>query len=348
MIPSWRLDSLVDDLAIQARRLRDAAEAFDRDPLHAQIQAINDIADQFGKAWSGSSIGYHSTIYFQGFRPAPPGEYFDSEWGRASSDGWKQYDFDFVWEELWKATGVKDRSLLGDAAKQTRQLFEEAKFEIVATLDALIAQRPDRRLQELRQEATEVKEQLSREVIARSFMPNKFASRDSLAMHQGIRVPPHLSFLAMGMETASTGHGAGELARIATQAYKYLEKSWKMTGGTVARKTGRIFIGHGRSQEWLKLKEFLRDRLRLEITEFNVEPVAGITNTERLQQMLDESCFALLVMTAEDEHADSTRHARENVIHEAGLFQGRLGVRRAIIMLEEGCTEFSNIVGLVS
>jgi predicted nucleotide-binding protein len=34
------------------------------------------------------------------------------------------------------------------------------------------------------------------------------------------------------------------------------------------------------------------------------------------------------------------------VTHEIGLFQGRLGFRRAIILLEEGCTEFSNIHGL--
>ncbi|HEY7423990.1 MAG TPA: hypothetical protein VH682_07125, partial [Gemmataceae bacterium] len=31
---------------------------------------------------------------------------------------------------------------------------------------------------------------------------------------------------------------------------------------------------------------------------------------------------------------------------EVGLFQGRLGFERAIILLEEGCSEFSNIVGL--
>jgi predicted nucleotide-binding protein len=51
-------------------------------------------------------------------------------------------------------------------------------------------------------------------------------------------------------------------------------------------------------------------------------------------------------MTAEDEHVDDSVHARENVIHEAGLFQGRLGFRKAIILLEEGCSEFSNITGL--
>ena len=41
--------------------------------------------------------------------------------------------------------------------------------------------------------------------------------------------------------------------------------------------------------------------------------------------MMSTSCFAFLIMTGEDEHADESKHARENVIHEAGLFQGRFG-----------------------
>jgi hypothetical protein len=36
-------------------------------------------------------------------------------------------------------------------------------------------------------------------------------------------------------------------------------------------------------------------------------------------------------------------HARENVIHELGLFQGRLGFKRAIVCMEDGVEEFSNI-----
>ena len=51
-------------------------------------------------------------------------------------------------------------------------------------------------------------------------------------------------------------------------------------------------------------------------------------------------------MTAEDEQVDGKQNARQNVIHEAGLFQGRLGFERAIILLEEGCEEFSNVKGL--
>jgi predicted nucleotide-binding protein len=108
----------------------------------------------------------------------------------------------------------------------------------------------------------------------------------------------------------------------------------------------QVFVGHGRSLVWLQLKAFLSERLRLKCDEFNAEAVAGITTTSRLQQLLDRAGFAFLVMTAEDTHADNSRHARENVIHEAGLFQGRLGFERAIILLEEGCAQFSNIHGL--
>lgn len=108
----------------------------------------------------------------------------------------------------------------------------------------------------------------------------------------------------------------------------------------------RVFIGHGRSHLWRELKDFIQDSLNLDWEEFNREATAGLSITERLTEMLSAAEFAFLIMTAEDEHSDGCFHARENVIHEVGLFQGKLGFRRAIVLLEEGCKEFSNIHGL--
>jgi hypothetical protein len=108
----------------------------------------------------------------------------------------------------------------------------------------------------------------------------------------------------------------------------------------------RIFIGHGRSPLWRVLKDFIADRLQLPWDEFNREATAGYPTTDRLQTMMSQAAFAFLVMTAEEEHADATLHARPNVIHEVGLFQGHLGLSRAIVLLEDGCSEFSNIIGL--
>lgn len=108
----------------------------------------------------------------------------------------------------------------------------------------------------------------------------------------------------------------------------------------------RIFIGHGGSAVWRDLRDLLKDRLGLPVDEFNRVPVAGTTAVERLEEMLSSACLAFLVMTAEDEDKEGKARARQNVVHEVGLFQGRLGFHKAIVLLEDGCDEFSNITGL--
>ena len=108
----------------------------------------------------------------------------------------------------------------------------------------------------------------------------------------------------------------------------------------------RIFIGHGGSGIWKDLRDFILHTLELEYEEFDRVSAAGEFTGNRLEEMLDKSCMAFLIMTGEDEQPDGSLRARENVIHEIGFFQGRLGFKRAIILLEEGCQEFSNIRGI--
>jgi hypothetical protein len=110
-------------------------------------------------------------------------------------------------------------------------------------------------------------------------------------------------------------------------------------------KPQRVFLGHGRDLTWLLVKEFVHERLGLSIDEFDREPVAGSTVARRLETMLDRCTFAVITMTAEDEHSDGSWHARENVVHEIGLAQGRFGCERSIVLLEEGCETFSNLDG---
>ena len=47
-----------------------------------------------------------------------------------------------------------------------------------------------------------------------------------------------------------------------------------------------------------------------------------------------------------DLQATGELNPRLNVVHEAGLFQGKLGFRKAILFLEDGCQGFSNAHGL--
>ena len=136
-----------------------------------------------------------------------------------------------------------------------------------------------------------------------------------------------------------------KLSKIARQAGSHLGRKKRRSKQAEIIGTN-VFIGHGRSRLWKDLKDFVQDRLKLPWDEFNRVPVAGVTNIARLSEMLDSAAIAFLVLTGEDEQPDGKLHARMNVIHEAGLFQGRLGFTRAIVILEEGCEEFSNIQGL--
>ena len=108
----------------------------------------------------------------------------------------------------------------------------------------------------------------------------------------------------------------------------------------------KIFIGHGRSPLWRELKDHLADKHKYEVIAYEVGSRAGHTIRDILEEMLNRSSIAFLVLTGEDIDVSGDLHARENVIHETGLFQGRLGFARAIVLLEKGTVEFSNIHGI--
>jgi len=124
-----------------------------------------------------------------------------------------------------------------------------------------------------------------------------------------------------------------------------LPDSLLLTGHTPVEKPV-IFIGHGRSGAWRDLKDHLQDKHDYEVSAYEVGSRAGHTIRDILEEMLDESSCAFLVLTAEDEMSDGRLLARQNVIHETGLFQGHLGFSRAIVLLEDGAEEFSNLAGI--
>lgn len=121
-------------------------------------------------------------------------------------------------------------------------------------------------------------------------------------------------------------------------------KTSEETAGNISANSC-IFIGHGRRPLWARLQVFLEKELGLNTINYESESRAGKSIVTILEQMLDEANFAVLILTAEDETPLGKR-ARQNVVHEAGLFQGRLGFNKAILLMQNGLEEFSNVHGL--
>jgi predicted nucleotide-binding protein len=308
------------------------------------------------KAFSGSWIGYHSRVYFDRMRPPPPGYHFNIEWGlqhplgRPVSTGWTEFSEEQIEELIEERAGSPNLSAAQDAATLAKQTFELVKEESLAILRANLTLKPDSTIEIVLNNIENVKIITAHEYVLYKRPSGTLSTRDSIAASQKLQVPPHIKVDARIFELDAPFTACIELAKALRPGMLHLKRISQPIGDKVVTNSdaskSRIFIGHGRSPVWKDLKDFLQDRLKLSWDEFNRETPAGKTTIQRLSEMLASSSLAFLVMTAEDEQSDGKLIARQNVIHEVGLFQGRLGFSKAIVVLEDGCEEFSNIQGL--
>jgi hypothetical protein len=107
-----------------------------------------------------------------------------------------------------------------------------------------------------------------------------------------------------------------------------------------------VFIAHGGDPQWRTLKEFIEQDCELPVFGFESDSWESRHVTDALSQYLDRCSWAVCVLTAEDAADDGRRRARQNVVHEAGLFQGRYGFDRVILLVEEDCDFVPDAVGL--
>ena len=346
---------LADELHAFAQHLDAQAAAGDDTSVKEPLARLGQAVTALEKSWSGSNMGYQSRVYYEGFQAPPPGAHFDSEWGflgqfHGTTGDWREYRADDVTALIFETAGVSSIEHAASRGQEAHRAWQETRPEIVSVLSAYLNDHDDALVAERRSEAeavTDLTEQQAAVGLVGPIGPKMV--RDTTALSQGFMAAPHQMVDAKIIAIRSSFAACSTLARVADRAASHIERleaSQRSKGQGAAVAGENVFVGHGRSLLWRELKDFVSDRLGLPWDEFNRVPVAGVTNIARLSEMLDNAGIAFVVLTAEDETIDGKERARQNVVHEAGLFQGRLGFARAIVVLEEGCEEFSNIQGL--
>jgi predicted nucleotide-binding protein len=111
-------------------------------------------------------------------------------------------------------------------------------------------------------------------------------------------------------------------------------------------KLAKIFLGHGQSTLWARVHFYLKDELHLNVEVWESDPRTGLASVDVLKTLLTSCTFAVIVATGEDATVDGGRRARQNVVHEIGLFQGRLGFEKVALLQQRGVEGFSNLAGL--
>ena len=339
----------------QQKELLEMADTLDRlvergrqPNVREPLVQLENAANETGRSWSGSWLGYHAYVYYEGLRPPPGGAHFSPDEGmrnrfvRNTTGDWEEFDPEMVKATIYERAGNPDLEVSHSLCEEAVREFESHKMNALSIIESVSSS--DNYLKRCGDELNNLRI-LGQSEVVNAVAPKRLSSSDMQALSQGLRVPPHIAVLAQVREIRGTLETVEKLAMLTRQSGSHLLRRQRQARRS--RTVGiNVFIGHGHSLIWRELKDFIESRLRLPVDEFNRVPVAGVTNTARLSEMLDAAAIAFLVMTGEDEQPDGKLRARMNVVHEAGLFQGRLGFDRTIVLLEEGCEEFSNIEGL--
>jgi Predicted nucleotide-binding protein containing TIR-like domain len=117
--------------------------------------------------------------------------------------------------------------------------------------------------------------------------------------------------------------------------------------GLSGRWKDKIFVSHGTNLAWTKVQNYLEKFLSRKTIELAQNPSLGRTVITKLSDYADQCSHAVIIMTGDDALKKGGRRVRENVMHEIGYFQGRLGHERVILVREEGVSIPSNLGGVV-
>lgn len=107
----------------------------------------------------------------------------------------------------------------------------------------------------------------------------------------------------------------------------------------------KVFLGHGGDDQWRVLRDALRDGHGFEVEAYEAQVRTGQVIRDVVEGMIATSHAAVLVLTRVDEMKDGSWRGRQNVVHEIGYAQARLGWDRVVVVVEEGVEIPSNLDG---
>jgi len=259
----------------------------------------------------------------------------------------KLADFLFVNHREFRAL-----SGLGEIASNDRAIAEAVLGSCGQRCSTLVLKRYDRILLFRRREDEVVEEDYRHEPLGADVIEDATGAGDVFAAAMLAAITSHHlqfelgTFLGMKMARHKL-HTVGDRGyeQFSPIARRFL-RSWEAEQEVQLRPRG-IFVAHGISPLWRSVRDYLRDDLGLDVHHFEAAPHDSEEITVALEEYLRRCSFAVCVLANEDRMATGASRARQNVIHEAGLFQGRYGFRRVALLVESGCELPSNVGGLV-
>jgi sugar/nucleoside kinase (ribokinase family) len=109
----------------------------------------------------------------------------------------------------------------------------------------------------------------------------------------------------------------------------------------------RVFLVHEGKRDWRVVRNFIVSKCKLEVFELSLADINENTLAEIMEEQLPRCSFGVCVLSPRTPPAGAAADADQDLVHQAGILQGRYGFKRVAILAEQGCQTFSNIAGLI-
>jgi len=154
--------------------------------------------DMVEESWSGSWVGFHSSLYYSNFEKPPMGDVFNIEWGSINgfSEKWqdRSYEEVSVFIEKGFAVGFEKiskslQSIEGDSAKPLQTM-------ITTELSSIVEQKGFEKEKYVFRKIESIRFGILADEYIRSKTPRNIMTRDTKAVSQGLKNPPHIKYEA--------------------------------------------------------------------------------------------------------------------------------------------------------
>jgi hypothetical protein len=174
------------------------------DELSRQSNRLFEAAAIVAQSWSGSFFGYHSELYYSDFERPPLERRFSPEWGgiHGVPPGWRTRGAEEVKTQI-ETLAKAEFDGLELKTKQITREAQEVQSEILVGLSPLRAVEGFESEKALMAEIESFKWETKAAAFAHENIPKHLMSRDSSAVAEGAKMPPHLYYEAEAHECLS-------------------------------------------------------------------------------------------------------------------------------------------------
>lgn len=192
--------------------------------LQQKCAAVTKAAETIAQSWSGSSMGYHSELYYRKFERPPLGAEFSPEWGGIDGipAGWQKRSSDEVKAHIEKLAAVTVAYIEHGA----ETVLSEAKAlhsEMVTEISGLHTHPGLEQEKRLLSELEKFKWGITLNEYMDANLPKTYMSRDSEAYFQGVKVSAHLYYAGVAFEKKSQCVAIQGFFKAATRLLRQIE-----------------------------------------------------------------------------------------------------------------------------